>query len=89
LEDILDRVVGALRDIKLVYLVGDLAKGLKSDVIEILIFGNVDKVFLDNIVTNTEKTVNTAINCQILKHSEWTESFMKKNYQNYLVLWAK
>lgn len=89
LENILERVVGTLGDIQLVYLVGDLAKGIKSNVIDILIFGTVDKISLNKIVTKAEKTVNTSINCQIINLSDWSEGFMKKNYQNYLVLWTK
>lgn len=86
LENILERVVATLGDIQLVYLMGDLAKSLKSYIKDVLFFGEADKIIINKIVTKSEKTVITSMNCRKKNLSEWSEGLMNKNYQNYLVL---
>ncbi len=66
LDWIVEYVVSGLGDVHKIYLIGDLAKGTNSKVIEIAVIGNVNEVFLKEICTKLEKKITRKVNYQIL-----------------------
>ena len=50
LDGILDRIVESLGDLKYVFVVGKLATGLSSDIVDLVFVGDIDKAYLFEVV---------------------------------------
>ncbi len=61
LDKIVEQILGKLGNLKAVYLVGELAKGLNSPIIDLVIIGKVNKSYLLNLIEKTEKLINKKV----------------------------
>jgi len=57
LDQILETVVSRLGDVEQVYLIGEFSKGIDSQIIDLLIIGDIDKVYLLNLVEKSEALI--------------------------------
>lgn len=61
-EELIERVIDRLGNVQRVYLEGRIAKGLESDIIDLLIIGNdIDRTYLSNLVEKAEPLVGRKI----------------------------
>lgn len=66
LEDIVNRILENIGNIKKIILLGDYAKGIDSGTIEVLIVGKkINREYLDKIQPKIEKEINRKINFMI------------------------
>jgi hypothetical protein len=89
LDDIIERVVDSIGDIEAIYLVGELANGIKTQVIDIVIFGDVKIESLKHLLTKVENTISTQVNCKIKPISEHSEMGKKSELASHLLIWCK
>ena len=89
LTSIIDKVVESLGYLEAVYLTGDLAKGLYSETVEILVVGNVDQVFLKKLIGKLEGELDKKITKEVLNPLDFDLALMQGNYTNHLLLWSK
>lgn len=61
LDQIVEKVIQNLGEVNLVYLTGNFAAGLDSDVIDLLLIGNVDRDYLSQLVFKVEDLINRKI----------------------------
>ncbi|MCU0421882.1 MAG: ArsR family transcriptional regulator [Bacteroidia bacterium] len=61
LDKIVEQVIRRLGNVEAVYLVGDLAKGLDSPIIDLIFVGNIDKTYLLNLTEKAEKLIHKKI----------------------------
>ena len=54
LDGIVDRIAESLGDLKYVFVVGKLAKGLSSDIVDLVFVGDIDKAYLFEVVQKAE-----------------------------------
>jgi hypothetical protein len=85
IDRIVEHVVERLGDLSCVYLTGDLAKGINTDVIDLVFVGDPDRVYLNNLVQKAEGMVDRKI--RFLIYSE--EEAQNKEFprEGYLVIW--
>jgi hypothetical protein len=70
IDIIIERILNRLGNIGRVYLVGKLAQGLDEQVIHILIVGNPDHAYLDQLVKKAETLLKRTIHYQITESLE-------------------
>lgn len=88
LDKIIEQVINRLGNVQEVYLVGDLAKGLDSPIIDLILVGDIEKNYLVNLVEKAEKLIHKKIRFVIYKPNE-TELTALLNQTHHFALWEK
>ena len=88
LDRVLERVTTKLGNLEEVYLVGKLAQGQDSRIIDLWIIGNdIDKTFLLEIIEKAENKIGRKIRYLILDNKEFKELSNNKSESELLLLW--
>ena len=87
LDKIVDYVVKHLGNLEMAYLSGDLAKGKDSDVIDLILIGNIDRQFLGVTVEKAQNIIGKKIKYLIYE----SEEALSKTFgaEDYLLIWEK
>lgn len=89
LDHIVDAVAERLGEVRKVYLIGEFSKGNNSDVIDLMLVGEVDKSYMYTLIEKIEPIVNRKI--RIIVYSEVEESLL--DWQKFLpyplLLWSR
>ncbi|HEY9114172.1 MAG TPA: ArsR family transcriptional regulator [Bacteroidales bacterium] len=87
-DRIIDSIVKNIGELNKVYLVGELAKGNNSNMIDLWLVGNkIDKNYLLKIVEKAEIGINRKIRYLILNEKELEDFIVEKNEEELLLLW--
>lgn len=89
LDQIIENVVERLGDIDKVFLIGDFAKGLDSQIIDLIFIGDIEKTYLLDLVGKAERLIQRKIRYLIYQDSELPESELTKMNPERLLLWSK
>lgn len=90
INKIIDKVIDNIGDITEVYLVGDLALGKNSKIIDLWFIGKqIDSIYILNLVEKTEKLISKKIRYVILSINELAEFKATKNDDEMLLLWKE
>ena len=76
LDVIVEYIIKKLGDLQSVYLTGQLANGLDSPVIDLLLVGNVDKAYLIQLIDKSEKLIKRKIKyviCEVGEESTYID----------------
>jgi len=88
LDKIIEKVVNKLGQLKAVYLVGELAKGKNSKVIDLWFVGDkIDKKYLLDLMEKAEQMINRKIRYIILDDKERQDFLSTNNKNEFLLLW--
>jgi len=88
IEDIIQSVILHLGNPYEVYLMGELAQGIDSDKLNLLIMGeNIDIDYLDTLVAKAQKLVSRDISYLVLSPEEFKQQYPRLNQQNLLLIW--
>jgi hypothetical protein len=87
IDKIIDSIVSRLGEPDHVWLVGNLARGLNSDTIELKILGKVDKDYLEELVQKVEQTINKKLLIELV--SEVESLVITNKLEPSLLLWSK
>lgn len=88
LDRIIDKVTSKLGKLNSVYLVGELAKGKNSKVIDLWFVGeNLDKNYLLNLVEKSEEMINRKIRYIILTDKELKDFLSGTSKDELLLVW--
>lgn len=71
LDKIVEQVIGRLGNVEAVYIVGDLAKGLDSPIIDLIFVGNIDTSYLLNLTQKAEKLIHKKVRFVSFSHGEF------------------
>lgn len=89
IDQIIDGVVEKIGDVKKVYLTGDLAKGIDSPIIELLIVSEkIDMDFLLKLVTKAEGLVDRKIKYKVLNSEDSFEYLQDIEASDLLPIWT-
>lgn len=89
LDRIVTNVVKRLGDVEYVYLTGTFAKGLDSQIIDLIFVGEIDKNYLMNLVEKAEDLIKRKIRYIIFKElNESDENWTQFNPEP-LLIWSK
>jgi hypothetical protein len=72
LDKIAEQVIGKLGDVEAVYLVGELAKGLDSPIIDLVFVGDINKTYLLTLTEKTEKLIHKKVRFEIFTNVEFS-----------------
>ena len=89
LDQIIDYVIKRLGEVKEVYLVGKFARGLESDIIDLVFVGEIDKNYLLELVEKAEKKINKKVRYVIFSPEEFDIKIIKEDTTEPLLLWCK
>ena len=85
IDVIVRNILRGLGNLKRVYLTGDLAKGKDSQVIDLILIGEIDRVYLTDMIEKTEKLISRKIRYVIYHENEFdTQNLDSKDY---LLIW--
>lgn len=71
LDKIVEQVIEKLGNVESVYLVGELAKGLDSPIIDLILIGDINKSYLLNLTEKTEKLIHKKVRFVIFSTEEF------------------
>ncbi len=88
LDKVIDKVINKLGQLSEVYLVGELAKGKNSKVIDLWFVGkDLDKKYLMNLAEKAEELINRKIRYIVLDNKELKEFLKNKSKSELLLVW--
>lgn len=88
LDKVIEKVINKLGHLSEVYLVGDLAKGQDSKVMDFWFVGeNLDKKYLMNLVSKAEEIIKRKIRYIILDNTELQDFLLNKSQSELLLIW--
>lgn len=89
LDHVIDYVLQRIGDLEKVYLVGNMARGQDTNIIDLVLIGNIDKTFLLELIEKAEKKVAKKIRYVIYKPEEFEMSRIQETGMHPLLLWSK
>ncbi|MFZ4543057.1 MAG: ArsR family transcriptional regulator [Saprospiraceae bacterium] len=89
LDQIIENVIERLGEVEEVFLTGGFAKGLDSNVIDLIFVGNIDRVYLNELVGKVENLICRKVRFVIFSESEFQENYKEKEKNSFLLLWSK
>lgn len=87
IDKIVDQIVSRLGEPDKVWLVGNFARGLDGKNIELKIFGNVDKNYLEELIYKIESSIYRKINIKLVDNNE--KILLESKAEPALLLWSK
>ncbi len=89
LDHIIDYILQRMGDLKKVYLVGKLAKGQDTDIIDLVLVGEINKTFLVDLIEKAEKKIDKKIRYIHYRSAEFELEKIKEPGMYPLLLWSK
>lgn len=89
LDRVIENVVERLGQVSKVFVVGDFAKGLDSQVIDLVFIGNIDKTYLIQLIDKVEALIKRRIRYLIYEEAEFEQMEEEDFPPNPLLLWSK
>lgn len=89
LDELMKRVLINVGDLKQVYLTGDLAQGNESEIIDLVLVGEVNRKYFNELVIKTEKYIKKKIRFVVFDEKEFEGKKNKVLQTNDLLLWKK
>lgn len=89
IDKIIENVIVRLGDVEKVFLVGTFAKGMDSQIIDLIFIGEIDKSYLLNLVDKVEELIHRKIRYLIYTQEEFEAIDWRKLGTDPLLLWSK
>ncbi len=89
IEHVVDYVLKHIGNLEKVYLVGKLAKGLESDIIELVFIGDINMPYLVELAGKAEKKLNKKITFIAFKEHEFDIKSIQQKGLHPLLIWSK
>jgi hypothetical protein len=87
LDWIVDHLVKKLGNVDSVYLTGSFANGTDAKSIDLILLGEIDVLFMDELCTKVKKKLNKDINYQIFQSKKTFDKLCADSNDKYLLLW--
>lgn len=87
INHLVDYVMQHIGNLEKVYLVGRLANGLDSDVIELVFVGDINMEYLKDLIPKAEKKIHKKISYTCVKQNEFKEENYKQGNTPPLLIW--
>jgi DNA-binding transcriptional ArsR family regulator len=87
IDILIQNVINRLGDLQYVYLTGDLAKGLDSQIIDLIFVGKIDTTYLLSLTQKSEKLLHKKVRFLVYDSSEF--SSLKLTPEENILLWQK
>jgi len=87
LDQIIDYVIKRLGDVEKVYLVGKFARGLDSEIIDLVFVGKINRNYLLELVEKVELKIKKKVRFVIFSPEEFDFKKIKEENTEPLLLW--
>jgi predicted nucleotidyltransferase len=88
-DRIIETVVKKLGEIKCVFVVGDFARGIDNNIIDLIFVGNINKTFLVELIEKVEKMIKRRIRYLVFTPDEFENYRKDKKGIEPLLLWKE
>ena len=88
-DDLIEKVIKKLGDVKTAYLVGDYAQGVDSGLIDIVLLGQINKIELDNISERAGEELSRKIRPMVVTIKELRSLWEQLNMDHALLIWGE
>ena len=88
IDQIIDRLVKKLGDVKSAYLIGDYAKGIDSGLVDIVLVGDIDKTILDRIAEKRGREIKRKIRSLVVTEEELHQLWTQLEIDGALLIWG-
>ena len=88
-DKIIESIINRLGDLDKVYVIGNFARGLDSEIIDLVFVGKVDKNYLLELSEKAEKKINRKIRFVTFDSDEFKIDKIKDGLAEPLLLWSK
>ena len=85
-EEVIEKVIDRLGNVQRVYLEGMIARGLDSDIIDLMIIGdNIDRNYLSSLVEKTEPLIGRKIRYLVFEKED-AEVYIEKHHKEMVLI---
>jgi hypothetical protein len=89
LDHVIDYVLQRVGNLEKVYLIGSLSQGKDSETIDLILVGDINLVFLKELIAKAEKKINKTIHYVHYKEADFNLADITKPGLTPLLLWCK
>ena len=89
LDRVVENVIERLGQVSQVFVVGEFAKGLDSQVIDLVFIGNIDQKYLIQLIDKVEDLIKRRIRYLIYSDEEFEQMNEQEFPADHLLLWSK
>lgn len=87
IDEIIESIVMQLGNIELALITGDYALGIDSGLIDLVLVGEIDKGYLQNLIEKSEVLIHRKIRSLVLSDNEFEQLKGKLSKERTLLLW--
>ena len=88
IDQVIDKLIKSLGEVKTAYLIGDYARGIDSGLIDIALVGNINKTELDRIANVRGKEISRKIRYLVVTEQELLQLWMQLDMDHALLIWG-
>jgi hypothetical protein len=89
LDHLISRLINNVGELNEVYLTGDLAQGTDSELIDLILVGDINREYFSELVIKAEKYIQKKIRFVVFNPQEFIDKRAKILHENDLLLWEK
>lgn len=89
IDHIIENVVKRLGKVERVFLTGDFAKGVDSQIIDLVFVGNIEQEYLVQLIDKVEELINRRVRYLIYSEAEFNSLDLEQYEKKALLLWSK
>ncbi len=87
IDQVIDVVLNKIGTIELAFITGDYAKGIDSGIIDIVVVGEIDRQYFQNLVDKAEGLIKRKIRSLILRRDEFERLKSTLQVENAVIVW--
>ena len=88
IDQVIDKLVKKICEVKTAYLIGDYARGIDSGLIDIVLVGNINKTELDRIATVRGQEISRKIRPLVVTKQELQHLWPELDMDHALLIWG-
>lgn len=85
--DVVERIINRLGNVKYAFITGDYARGLDSGVIDLVVVGDIDKNYLNELIEITEKNIKRKIRPLVLNMEDYKKYKENLKLDKAVIIW--
>ena len=89
IDQVIDKLVKKLGEVKTAYLIGDYARGIDSGLIDIVLVGNINKTELDRIANVRGQEISRKIRPLVVTKQELQQLWNQLDMNHALLIWGE
>lgn len=88
IDRLVEEIVSKLGNVKSAFIVGDYAKGVAANTINLIIVGDINLEYMQQLAERTEKMINRTIHVQVWSTEEFSCFRKNANNEPLLIVWG-